>query len=202
MPRARIVMNQASSFWVRHPCRLCNVRGGNAGALHCALAGYAAPLLGDGVGLYHLQPADRGDTVEGALSHAGNADRRSRDDCADPEPRERTRTAQPRHRAVGRHFPVSFADRRHPAQLRVHAVRLHRRAARLSHPFDARIDVRHRRRPRAGNHARYRLCERRFDAGDATERRLCNCSKSGRLARRCASAWRGCPDRPWQRPGA
>src|SRR6478736_9849857 len=53
-----------------------DVRSGNACALDCALAGYAAPLLGDGVCLYHLQSIDRGNTVEGALSDAGNADRR------------------------------------------------------------------------------------------------------------------------------
>ena len=65
-----------------------------------------------------------------------------------------------------------------------------------------RIDFRHRRRPRAGNHARNHLCERRFDARAATERRLCDHRTSGCLARRCTPAWRGCPDRPRQRSGA
>jgi hypothetical protein len=66
----------------------------------------------------------------------------------------------------------------------------------------AATDIRYRLLPGAGNHARHRLCECCFDAGDATERRLCNRSKSRRLARRCASARVGCTDRRWQRSGA
>ena len=98
--------------------------------------------------------------------------------------------------------PLSFADRRHAAQLRVHAGRLHRGAARVSDRFDAPGGFRHRRRPRAGNHARNHLRECRRDARAAPERRLCGHRASGCLARRCTPAWHGCSDRPWQRSGA
>ena len=176
--------------------------GGDAGVLHRAPAGYAASILGDGLRLHHLQRAHRGDALESRLSHSGNADRRGGDDRPGPEPRQRARIAQPRHRAVGRHLPVPLADRRHTAQLRLHVGRLHRGAARVSGRIDATIDFRHRRGPRAGNHARNHLCERRCDARAAAERRLCNCGTSGRLARRCASTRHRCPHRSWQQSGA
>ena len=64
-------MSQTSSFWVRHAALIFALRTFAAAMLallNCALAGYAASLLGDGFGLYHLQPTGWRDSVESRLS--------------------------------------------------------------------------------------------------------------------------------------
>ena len=90
------------------------------------------------------------------------------------------------HRSVGRHLSVSLADQRHPAQLRLHAGRLHRGAAGLPDRRDATIGLRHCGRARRGDHARNYLRERRCHDRAATQRRLCHFGTGGRLALQCA----------------
>ena len=83
---------------------------GNAGILDCTLAGHAASILGNDVGLHHCKSVDRCDMVEGGLPNSRNADRGGRDDRFNPESRERTRAAQPGRRALAWHFSLFLDD--------------------------------------------------------------------------------------------
>ena len=181
--------------------RLCaqDVCSGDAGVQDRALAGYAAPLLGDGFG-YITSSALTGATsskavyrIFGTLIGAAGTIVLVPNLVDAPELLSLAIALW-----VGI-FPVFRADRRHAAQLCVHVGRLYHRTYRISGPLDAPIDLRRRGLPCAGNHAGNHLCERRFDARAATERRLCGRGSGGRLACQCGPALRGCPDRSRQR---
>ena len=168
------------------------------GILDCALAGYAASLLGDGVGLHHRQSCSPGRPTSKAVYRIlGTLIGAAGTIVAGPEPRQCARNCSASPLRCGSAFVLlSLADRRHTAQLRVHAGRLHRRAARLSHRLSASVDFRHRRRPRAGNHCSALSVRASLSMlVTATERRLCNLQQSGRLARRMHAglAWMSSP---------
>jgi len=69
----------------------------------------AAAVLGDGIGLHHFQPADRGNFVEAGLSHLGTADRRAGTIVLIPNLGTH-RTTLPLRRALVRHLSLICAD--------------------------------------------------------------------------------------------
>ena len=87
--------------------------GRGVGAVHRAVDRPAASLLGRQHRLHHRPAVRRRDPLEGHLSRLRHRAGRHRGGDPGAKPRQRTRAAHPRHRALGRRLPLCLAARSH-----------------------------------------------------------------------------------------